>query len=83
MDSESGGSGSEKKQRKYKRRSKYGGLFTYKTRLRKEQIMECPFIRPEPEKENVFACTVCQKEVNCGHQSKGDVIHDILSMTYV
>ena len=82
-DSESGDSVSEKNQTKGKGRSKYASSFTYKTRFRKEWTTEWPFIRPAPEKENFFTCTVCRKEVSCGHQGKGDVICHISSTTHV
>ena len=49
------------------------GTCTYQTRFNAEWIRSWPFIQEVKKSPYKFLCTVCCRQVNCGHMGKCDV----------
>ena len=62
-------------------RRKYTGASTYKS---KYQVgwQKWPCVTPVKDKPHLFRCTLCCKEVSCGHQGERDVTRHIASVLH-
>ena len=45
----------------------------YKTKFSKEWIKDFPFIRASTNSIYKFHCTMCSRDVSCGHMGRADV----------
>ena len=66
-DSETGGAAPKPK------KAKYAGNFQYKTKFSKDWQKKWSFIVPSPGDPHSFRCTLCSKNLKCGHQGVADV----------
>ena len=53
---------------------KYAGAALYHTKYNKSWQQKWPFAAPVKENPSAFHCTVCNKNVSCGHQGEADVV---------
>ena len=53
---------------------KYGGAAIYSTKYNKSWQEKWPFAAAVKENPCAFHCTVCKKNVSCGHQGEADIV---------
>ena len=75
IDSESVGPSAKKK-------TKFSGSFLYKTKFSEEWKKTWPFVSAVPGSSHTFRCTVCAKNLSCGHQGVADVKDHIASQSH-
>lgn len=59
------------------KKTKFSGAFIYKTRYSKDWQKKWPFVTSVPGDQHSFRCTLCSKNLKCGHQGAADVSHHI------
>ena len=66
-----------------KKPKKQLGAGSYKTKFNKQWIQEYPFIQASTNSIYKFYCTMCSRDVGCGHMGRADVERHIQYSTQV
>jgi len=68
---------SEELNPKPSKKAKQSGAGLYKTKFNKGWTKEYPFIQASSNSIYKFYCTMCSRDVNCGHMGRADIERQI------